>query len=120
MIRSSCNRMLDTLKAVGLGVALAAPAFGEGVLEKPVPVRTPPPEYPMALRREGTKGLVVVKLQLGADGRVAGCEVTKSTHRDFNEPALKAVRRWVFKPAMRDGVAVSTEVMVPIQFALDS
>ena len=42
-----------------------------------------------------------------------------SAHPGLNREALRAVRRWRFEPAMRDGTPVAGETDVVIQFRID-
>jgi len=87
---------------------------------KALALRTPPPEYPEALRRDGVTGTVVVKLLIASDGKVASAEVVKSNQNKLEIFAARAVRKWVFKPATRDGVNVESSLVIPIQFSLES
>lgn len=82
----------------------------------PAPVRTPPPEYPMELRRAGTAGMVAVAVVVDANGDVTSAEVNKSTHPDFEAPALEAVKKWKFKPAQLGGKPVKVRVVIPLRF----
>lgn len=98
----------------------------------PMPVRTlarnnaayhvnPAPPYPEAARRAGVTGTVLLLVQVRADGSVRGVSVrTSSGTTSLDRSALTAVRRWRFEPAREDGVAVDSEVEVPIRFALQA
>lgn len=85
----------------------------------PVPVRTPPPEYPSQLKRDGVSGMVVVNVVIEADGSVADVEVRKSTNSEFDAPALEAVKNWRFKPAKKDGNAIRSKVALPLKFSAE-
>jgi protein TonB len=85
----------------------------------PVPVKTPPPDYPLNLKREGTSGLVAVAVVIDETGVVTSCSVSKSSNPDFDEAALAAVKKWKFKPAQKEGVAVKMKVTIPIRFAIE-
>lgn len=82
------------------GVAPApAPAvqtltFGEGE------GRQPAPTYPLAARRAGQEGTVVIRFSVGADGRVLAAEPSSlSPWGALNREALRVVReQWRFKP----------------------
>lgn len=87
---------------------------------KALALRTPPPEYPETLRRDGVTGTVVVKIQIGSDGKVSAAEVVKSNQHKLEIFAARAVKKWVFKPATRDGVNVESSLVIPIQFSLES
>ena len=61
--------------------------------------RQPAPEYPLAARREGQEGTIIVRLTVGEDGRVLAAEaLSASPWPLLNEAALHAVReRWRFR-----------------------
>ena len=85
----------------------------------PVPVKTPPPDYPYDLKRQGVSGVVAVATVVDETGAVTSCSVTKSSNVEFEAAALAAVRRWKFKPAQKDGVPVKMRVTIPIRFNID-
>ena len=91
----------------------------DGATEPPVPVRTVAPEYPPDLRRDGTSGIVMVSCLIDDKGNVQETKIEKSTHDSFGQPAVEAVKRWKFKPARRDGAAVSIRVTIPIKFSVN-
>jgi protein TonB len=83
-------------------------------------LNNPAPPYPLAARRQGAEGRVVLRAQVLEDGRCAEVRIALgSGHALLDEAALSTVRRWRFVPATRTGVAVSSWVEVPIQFHLD-
>jgi protein TonB len=84
--------------------------------ENPTPVRTPPPEYPIELRRNGVSGIVAVVIVIGQDGKVVDASVANTTDPGFNDAALKAVRLWRFKPAKIGGEPVKVRVTLPMRF----
>jgi len=86
---------------------------------KPTPIRTPPPEYPANLKRAYVAGLVVVELSLDDKGKVIDAQVVKSNQPKLESYAVSAVKRWAFKPALKDGAPISCRISVPIQFSLD-
>ncbi|RMD63666.1 MAG: energy transducer TonB [Alphaproteobacteria bacterium] len=79
----------------------------------------PPPRYPYLARRRGQEGRVVLRVVVGADGRVHAIRVHRSSgYRLLDEAALDAVKRWHFTPARRGGVPVTGTLDVPISFRL--
>jgi protein TonB len=84
----------------------------------PVPVKTPPPDYPLTLKREGTAGLVAVSVVIDETGVVTSATVAKSSNSGFDEAAMDAVKKWKFKPAQKDGVPVKMKVTIPIRFSI--
>ncbi len=84
----------------------------------PVPVSQPPPTYPREALRRGEGGTVRVTATIAADGSVERMDVAQSSgNRYLDRAALDAVRRWRFKPAMRNGQPVSGTVVIPVNFA---
>lgn len=87
--------------------------------DPPVPVRTPPPSYPAELKRDGVSGMVVVSLVVDSDGSVTDVAISKSTHKEFEAPAVDAVRKWKFKPAKKAGNAIRSKVALPLKFSAE-
>jgi protein TonB len=64
------------------------------------------PAYPPNAARNGETGTVTLALMVGADGRVQGSRVQKSSgSRDLDRAAVAALSMCQFKPAMNGGVA---------------
>ncbi|MCZ6835248.1 MAG: TonB family protein [Planctomycetota bacterium] len=79
----------------------------------------PRPDYPSRSIRRGQEGVVLVKVQVLANGRVGEVKVhTSSGHRLLDKAALDAARKGRFQPARRDGVPYTSHVVVPFEFKL--
>lgn len=87
--------------------------------ENPIPIKTPPPHYPDTLKREGISGIVAVIVVIDEKGNIASSVIGKSSHPEFEKPALDAVKSWKFKPAKKDGSAVKVRVTVPLRFNVE-
>lgn len=75
------------------------------------------PGYPLEAGRRNEQGLVVVRLHIGADGRVAFAEVLESSgFRSLDDAARSQLATWHFKPALRDGLAVEDQLDIGINF----
>jgi len=85
----------------------------------PVPVKTPPPEFPYQMKRDGVSGVVAVMIVIDETGAVASCTISKSSNPAFEDPAVAAVKKWKFKPAQKDGAPVKMKLTVPIRFNLE-
>lgn len=85
----------------------------------PVPIKTPPPRYPDEMKRAGIAGVVAVSIVIDEKGEVISAKVAKSSNPAFEPPALDAVKKWKFKPARKDGVAVKIRVTIPLRFDLE-
>ena len=84
--------------------------------QKPRAIFQTPPNYPAEMRGKKVEGVVTVIFVVDADGKVAGPHVEKSTDPVFDGPALSAVGRWKFEPAIRAGQRVACKMRVPIRF----
>ena len=84
----------------------------------PVPLSMPPPLYPYEMSRSGIEGAVTVDFIVDEAGRVIDAAVVETTNEAFNVEALKAVRKWRFKPASRNDMNVRAELRLPLYFTL--
>jgi len=83
-------------------------------------LNNPRPAYPMAARRRGDQGTVMIRVVVTADGFAANVHVGKSSgHPSLDEAALTAVKSWRFVPARQGGQAIESPYVVPVVFKLD-
>ena len=62
---------------------------------------------------------MVVKFNIGDNGRVSNVEVVESTPPGvFDDAALTAVRKWVYEPRKENGVAVASHAQARLVFEL--
>lgn len=77
------------------------------------------PDYPADMRRAGIEGRVVVKVLIGADGRVKAFEPVSGPNESFfSVTRRQALARWRFKPATRDGVPYESWKTISLSFRL--
>jgi periplasmic protein TonB len=77
------------------------------------------PSYPSTARRLGIEGTSLLRVFVGADGRVTDIEVDQSAgHPDLDRAAIDAVRRWKFEPGRRGSEPIGMWVRLPVQFVL--
>jgi protein TonB len=90
-----------------------------GVDALPAP-RTPiRPLYPVGARRRGEAGQVVLDARVAADGRAGQVTLlAPSGFTDLDQAAEHAVKRALFKPAIRGGRPVEARVRITILFRL--
>ena len=110
--------------AVAKPVAASTPAArtaggGQRTMAKPDYLRNPPPQYPAESRKLREEGVVLLKVAVTAAGRAADVQLQRSSgYSRLDEAALRAVRRWEFKPARVGLTAVACAVEVPVRFGL--
>jgi protein TonB len=84
-------------------------------------LNNPAPAYPLAARRRGIAGKVVLRAEVTPEGFCADVRVERSSgHELLDDTALEAVRKWRFVPAKRAGRAVAATVTIPINFKLEN
>lgn len=84
-------------------------------------LNNPEPVYPLASRRQGESGKVVLLVQVSPQGTVERLEVRQSCgYARLDQAALDAVRRWRFVPARLGERAIAASVLVPLTFSLNS
>ncbi|MFM8697880.1 MAG: energy transducer TonB [Phycisphaerales bacterium] len=72
--------------------------------------------YPQAMRAARVEGIVTLIFIVDETGRVVNPRVEKSSHPEFEAPALESVRQWRFEPAVKGGQRVGCRMRVPIRF----
>lgn len=77
------------------------------------------PDYPARAQREGIEGVAVVRVLIGADGRVKAVELVSADDPAFFEATKRrALAKWRFKPATRGGVAEESWKEMRVRFEI--
>jgi protein TonB len=78
------------------------------------------PEFSDLARQARIEGKVVLRIVIDKKGQVTDIRVMKSMGRTgLDESAIEAVKKWKFKPAMRNKVPVDVWMDVTINFRLE-
>ena len=101
--------------------------FGTATSTAPTAVQleymsAPPPKYPRNALSRRIEGTVLLQVLVGIDGRPIDVTVSQSSgNRELDEAARSQIlRRWSFRPAMKNGQAVQAVGLVPIAFNLQN
>lgn len=96
---------------------VAAPSDGEEL-----PLVRVEPIYPQLAAQRGLEGWVQVAFTIGDTGQVVNPMVVASAPPGiFDRAALRAVRKWKYRPKIVDGQAVATpEIQVRLTFELNA
>lgn len=98
--------------------AAAGPVGGETRAVQPLSMD--PPSYPRDALRRQQEGYVVVEFTINAEGRTEDIAIVEAEPRNaFDREAQRAVARWQFKPALRDGRPVPQRIRHTIEFNLN-
>jgi len=73
-----------------------------------VPVEREPPDYPVKALKDRIEGWVVVSMVVNPEGGTEDITILEtSIDRYFEKAAIKAVEKWTYEPATRNGVPVT-------------
>jgi len=101
------------------GVAVDGNAVGTGVNTHVIPLLRIPPVYPMRAANRHIQGWVKIEFTITKEGRVKEPVVVAAEPSSiFNRAALKAIRRWKFKPKIIAGEAYEQRAVQTLEFKL--
>lgn len=79
----------------------------------------PAPAYPIASKRMGESGKVMLRVLVNPEGRAETVDVqTSSGYARLDRAAVEAVRKWKFVPAKQGDRSLAAWVLVPLNFEL--
>ncbi|TWI06235.1 TonB family protein [Luteimonas cucumeris] len=77
-----------------------------------------PPKYPGVALQNKLGGMVVLIVDVAADGRPTAVKVDRSEPAGvFDAAVVEAAWKWKFKPEMKNGKPVAGRVRVPVEFS---
>jgi protein TonB len=88
---------------------------GNGV-KSPVVLHRVEPVYPPVAIRAHMSGSVVVQCIIDKAGRIRDVHVVMSTFAAFEQPAIDAVRQWIFAPGSLNDQPVDTIFELTVKF----
>lgn len=81
------------------------------------PVVTPKPEFPVGLLKERYTGKIFAHVTIGSTGTLQAIRLIESSHEQFSQAVLKALRQWRFEPWQVDqGQPREVGITLPIIF----
>lgn len=84
-----------------------------------IPLERIPPKYPARAAERHVEGWVKIEFTITTDGTVEDAAVVEAEPAEvFDEAALKAIRQWIFKEKIVNGVAVEQRAVQTLQFKL--
>jgi len=100
----------------GFGGGVYTP--GRGGVTLPVPIFTPEAEFSDEARQQKYQGVCMVALIVDAHGLPQNIHVVRPLGMGLDEKAMEAIRKYRFKPAMKDGKPVAAVMTVEVDFRL--
>jgi len=99
----------------GQNIKMGAGAISTSV----IPLVRIPPQYPMRAANRRIQGWVKVEFTITTEGKVKDAVVIDAKPSSiFNRAALKAIKRWKFKPLIIAGEAQEQRAMQTLEFKL--
>lgn len=96
-----------------------APAHPAPPPPPPPPPSLPPPSYPAAAVAQKVSGVVVLVIDIDAQGKPVDIVVERSEPAGvFDQAAVDAAWKWKFTPELEDGKPVASRVRVPVDFEI--
>jgi TonB family protein len=104
-------------------VAPSSPSDSSGVFRvggvtAPQLVQKAEPEYTEEARAAKYQGTVVLYVEVGPDGMAHNMRVLRGLGLGLDQKAIDAVGKWQFKPGLRNGVPVTVQATVEVNFRL--
>lgn len=76
------------------------------------------PEYSEEARKAKYQGVVVLYVEVDASGRAQNMRVVQSLGLGLDEKAMEAVKKWRFRPGLKDGKPVTVAARIEVSFRL--
>jgi len=89
-----------------------------GDVKAPDKIEAPQPQYTEIARKARVQGVVIVQAIIDKTGNVTNVKVLKGLPMGLEEEAVKAIKRWKFKPATLNGKPVDVYYSLTVNFRL--
>ncbi len=128
MMKNTNQKRWHSWVAAGLAVtsiwATSLVVAGEKIKTKngdAIPIVVIEPRFPKKAVTEGIEGWVRIKMNVGADGKPFDIQVDDSSPKElFDNNAMRAIKKWKFKPRVVNGRAVEQKDMrYTLEFKLE-
>lgn len=119
---------IDNIDASMDGTGIYIGGLGQGETDfsgmgdgEAIPVYRPQPEYPVQANLKGIEGYVLFTMDIGPDGSPSNISIKDESPRGvFRRNAMRAIRKWKFKPRIVNGQPIPQRNMsYRMEFTLD-
>ena len=109
----------DAKKAPPAGGQSATEVFRAGKdVSSPVLLSKIEPQYSAEATVAKYQGVVLLKVEIGSDGKTQNIRVIRSLGLGLDQKAIEAVSKWKFKPGTKDGKPVVVAATIEVNFKL--
>ncbi len=79
-----------------------------------------PRSYPLEARSKGWEGTVKLEASLNKKGRIESIKLLQSSgYKILDDTAIRMVKKWRYKPVVKDGVPIDWTLRITIPFKLE-
>jgi TonB family protein len=117
--KNSVNRFSPPVAVQGSAADERVYRVGGGVTA-PVLFSKEDPEYTEEARQSNVQGTVTLYAHIDPSGNAVNLRVLRGLGMGLDARAIEAVSRWRFQPGMKNGVPVTVEATVEVNFRLNS
>ena len=112
----------------GENMGLSGNDFGKGAVgggkqggDKITPLAIDQPRsYPLEARNKGWEGTVKLEASLNKKGRIESIKLLQSSgYKILDDTAIRMVKKWRYKPVVKDGVPIDWTLRITIPFKLE-
>jgi TonB family protein len=89
-----------------------------GRVTAPVPIHRVEPQYSEKARAAKLHGVVVLYVEITPEGLPSNLRVMRGLGMGLDEEAIKAVKKWKFRPGLKDGKPITVAATVEVIFKL--
>jgi protein TonB len=75
------------------------------------------PKYPKQARKQHVEGTVIMRATIAKDGTISDLQLVSGDPL-LTQAALDAVKKWKYRPYLKDGQAVDVETQITVNFQL--
>lgn len=94
------------------------PIYVGGDVKAPEKLFSPQPQYTEIARKARVQGVVIVQAIIDKEGNVTNVKVLKGLSMGLDDEAVKAIKKWQFKPATLNGKPVDVYYNLTVNFRL--
>jgi TonB family protein len=98
----------------------SVPSLQESHATPPAATYSPDPEYTDDARSHHIQGMVKLAGVIDVDGKMKCLKVVESLGHGLDEQSLLTIRKWIFKPAIRNDQPLPIKLNVEVNFRLYS
>lgn len=93
------------------------PATAHPQNQEAKPIHQEAPKYPIEALRNNETGIVQLRVRVDAEGLPADVSIENSSgSRNLDRAARAAVSQWRFSPKYENGLPVSSDILIPVEF----